>query len=365
MRTLVSKDWYSVVRNKLNDKSSSKFELSINEILGEINANVQSFMQGFLGDTSLTCNVEYELNYDEEFSPILNIEYQQKIVDNKKETSFFHVGTVITKINGEEYKSFFISEIPEDRQDAVARSIGGFLQRLIFGLQYAKAVILPPARGALVGENYSMKGAVTSSCKMYDYFLRDYEEAMRIPRTVTKEDEESSFFVNRIRTLLHGELETEKGTQFLVLSNAKRIPLTSAASSVKELSPFLFYLKNWSTSTFSFCIEEPEAHLHPSLQIDLADLLAACRNKGMMFQMTTHSDYFVQRINQLLQIGKLFKENPEKYKDFQTRNKLNRRFFLKEEDVLCYHFYENEVGQIVIEKLKSCKNMLWTRRSYY
>ena len=125
-----------------------------------------------------------------------------------------------------------------------------------------------------MGENYSLKESVTSSCKMYDYFLRDYDLSQRMVGFMRSKNEEQTFFTNRVKELLHGDLVSEKGIQYLVLSKDKRIPLTAAASSVKELSPFLFFLRNHSDAIFSFCIEEPEAHLHPTMQIDLADLIA-------------------------------------------------------------------------------------------
>ena len=65
----------------------------------------------------------------------------------------------------------------------------------------------------------------------------------------------------------------------------------------------------------SFCFEEPEAHLHPKMQVALADLVAACLNHDIFFQFTTHSDYFLQRLNQLIKLGIVKKKNEGKFKD--------------------------------------------------
>lgn len=353
MRSLSTESWYGIIGKKIQKNKSAEFDLSILEVLGYLNEHVQDFMRSFLGDYELICNVEYRLEYeDKAFSPILKIEYIQSRAAVKGEgIEAFQYISLLIKVNGEEFRNIAIDDEPIIKQSHVGRAISLYLQDLIFGKRYSKSVLLPPARGALVGENYSMKDAVTSSCKMYDYFLRDYDEATRIFRPFRRNEEDNSFFTNRVKDLLHGELVSEKGIQYLLLPNNRRIPLTSAASSVKELSPFLFYLKNWSDWIFSFCIEEPEAHLHPTMQLDLADLLAACCNKGMMFQMTTHSDYFLLRINQLLRIGKLKKENVELYKEFQETNKLNRRFYLNEEDVLCYYFTLDTAGNVQVTKL--------------
>jgi hypothetical protein len=344
MRSLSSDAWYELVSKKLKKNKESRFQLTINEVFGYFNDHVQGFMRDFLGDPTLICDVVYRCETEEEeFSPVLLVELLKDEIEAHGEgDSVFHYVSAKVKVNEEEVRSSLIDEDPAMIENFVGFAINKYLQNVFFEQKFAKSVILPPARGALVGENYSMKDAVTSSCKMYDYFIRDYEEATRPYRFGRIKEPDTQFFTNRVKELLHGELISDKGIQYLVLSSDKRIPLTSAASSVKELSPFLFYLRNWSNFIFSFCIEEPEAHLHPSMQMDLADLIAACRNKGMMFQMTTHSDYFIMRINQLLRIGKLRRENPELYKQFQAQNKLNNRFYLNEEDIICYYFQEDQ-----------------------
>lgn len=349
MRSLSGEALEVILQNKVK---KSSFTLSLKEIESYLNSHVEDFMRDFLGNQDLTCSVEYSL-YDkkEEFdtSYAITIETEELKIED---TSHEHLKMFIVRIEKEVYRVLSVNEDVSDKTVRIAHFINRYVQKQLFDTIYARAVILPPARGAIVGENYSLKESVTSSCKMYDYFLRDYDLSQRVVRNNRRTNDEQTFFTNRVKELLHGDLVSEKGIQYLAINKTKRIPLTAAASSVKELSPFLFFLKNHADATFSFCIEEPEAHLHPTMQIDLADLIAACRNKGMMFQMTTHSDYFVQRINQLLQIGKLQKDNPSGFREFQSQNKWNRRFYLNEDDVVCYFFHEDENGNAVAEKLQ-------------
>lgn len=348
MRSLSGEALVSILPAKFK---KSSFVLSLNEIESYLNSHVEEFMREFLGNRELTCSVEYSL-YDKnvEDAPSYNITIETedfKVDDADHE----HVKMYKIRVEEESFRVLAMTEDMADKTTRWAHFINRYVQKQLFGSLYGRAIILPPARGAIVGENYSLKESVTSSCKMYDYFLRDYDLSQGMVGFMRPKNEEQTFFTNRVKELLHGDLVSEKGIQYLVINKDKRIPLTAAASSVKELSPFLFFLRNYSDATFSFCIEEPEAHLHPTMQIDLADLIAACRNKGMMFQMTTHSDYFVQRINQLLQLGKLQREDPAEFKKFQSKNKWNRRFYLNEEDVICYFFHENENGGVIAERL--------------
>lgn len=357
----------SLVSKKLKireKQNSTSMEITLNEIESSINNNVENFMRAFLGDDRLKCDVKYHFTDDTINDRTLRIQFSLSEHNQKLGEELFHIVQTNTKINEEiAGKEMYMAEsnTKEVIASIITRNVLVFLQNRIFGQNIGRAVILPPARGAIVGESFSLKDSVTASCKMYEYFLKDYDLALRSVsiHMLSKENQDSSFFVNRVKELLHGDIISDKGIQYLELTGGKRIPLTAAASSVKELSPFLFFLKNRSTSKLSFCIEEPEAHLHPSMQIDLADMIAACRNKGMFFQMTTHSDYFIHRINQLLQLGNLRRQNKDVYEKLQAELKLNHRFYLNEEDVICYYFYqETDVDSVIIEQLKITEGVL-------
>ena len=47
----------------------------------------------------------------------------------------------------------------------------------------------------------------------------------------------------------------------------------------------------------SLTIDEPEAHLHPEMQIEVANLLVRLASAGLTITFTTHSDYFLEQVN--------------------------------------------------------------------
>ena len=233
-------------------------------------------------------------------------------------------------------------------EETIALTIQDYLQTSLFGQQIAKSIILPPARGSFVGENFSFKERVAASAGMYRQFLRDYDQGMI--SIMGKQSDE--FFRSRIKDLTGGELGAEKGNQYITLPSGNKLSLTAAASSIKELSPLFFYLKNWSNLPLSICLEEPEAHLHPDMQIGIADLLAACLNKRMYIQLTTHSDYFLQRINQLLKIGYIRQHNEGIYTKMQQEQGLNQRYYISHDQVKAYYFRLNAQQQVEIVSLE-------------
>ena len=88
------------------------------------------------------------------------------------------------------------------------------------------------------------------------------------------------------------------------------------------------------------------------MQIGIADLLAACLNKRMYIQLTTHSDYFLQRINQLLKIGYIRQHNEGIYTKMQQEQGLNQRYYISHDQVKAYYFRLNAQQQVEIVSLE-------------
>jgi hypothetical protein len=61
--------------------------------------------------------------------------------------------------------------------------------------------------------------------------------------------------------------------------------------------------------------EEPEAHLHPVKQRAMADALSLMNTFGAYMQVTTHSDYLLRRLNELIKLQKIKElvNNKEEY----------------------------------------------------
>ena len=62
----------------------------------------------------------------------------------------------------------------------------------------------------------------------------------------------------------------------------------------------LIYLKYLVKPKDLLIIEEPEAHLHPKNQVILAEILAELVKKGVYVLITTHSDYILDKINNII-----------------------------------------------------------------
>lgn len=338
------------IGNKVRkDRTDQQFAITEDELRQWLNSGVEKFMRDFLGDDSLICNVNFVFSLGEE-NPI-NISYVRKKPDKESQNDIFNVGASVA-INGKiNYRSLGFNQ--EEVSETITFFLSYYLQDYLFGQQFVKSIILPPARGAYVGENYTTKDRIASSTGMYRLFLRDSDQSLI---SFSGGTADRQFFTSQIERLIDGKLVSEKGLQSLELPNGHKISLTASASSIKELSPLLFYMMNWPNMPLSICLEEPEAHLHPDMQVDVANLLAALFSKQSYFQLTTHSDYFLQRINQLIKIGYIRKEQPEAYKRLCEDRKLNNRFYLDAGQIKAYYFHADENHQSHVEELEIGRN---------
>ena len=83
------------------------------------------------------------------------------------------------------------------------------------------------------------------------------------------------------------------------------VRLTRASSMVSELAPVVLFLRGAVGRGDTLVIEEPEAHLHPAAQTRMAVALARLVRAGVRVVVTTHSDWLLKEIGNLMRAGAL------------------------------------------------------------
>ncbi|MYJ95537.1 MAG: ATP-binding protein [Proteobacteria bacterium] len=146
---------------------------------------------------------------------------------------------------------------------------------------------------------------------------------------------------------------TTKDDEIRFISKARgkgrsfNLPLHLASSSARGLSDLYFFLKHVANPTHLLVIDEPESHLDTSNQILLARLLAYFVKAGIRVLVTTHSDYLVKEINNLVMLSA----------SFTDKNQLIRSLGYKEEEyirpaeVKAYIAQNNSLDECVVDEL--------------
>lgn len=86
---------------------------------------------------------------------------------------------------------------------------------------------------------------------------------------------------------------------------AQDIGLARTSSMIAELAPIILFLRGHVSRGDVLIIEEPESHLHPAAQTKLAAVLAELIRNDVKVIITTHSEWLLQAISNLMREGEL------------------------------------------------------------
>lgn len=171
--------------------------------------------------------------------------------------------------------------------------------------------VLPPSRGPILTEQ------IIPTTGMYSEFLNDMAG---LNRTKPRPDTASEIVLKLFRTILEGEVDKEE-TTYIYTTNDASMPVSAAAASIREIAPLQILAKKQDVSRCAILVEEPEAHLHPLKQRMMADIIGALSHNGAIMQITTHSDYFLRRLNELIMFAKAKKttDDPDKLRTLSEK----------------------------------------------
>ena len=90
---------------------------------------------------------------------------------------------------------------------------------------------------------------------------------------------------------------------------SQALPFARVSSMVSELAPIVLYLRYLVNPGDTLIIEEPESHLHPAMQAELALELARMVRHGIRIIVTTHSEWFLEKIGNLVRLSEVLENS--------------------------------------------------------
>ena len=333
------------LRTKISDKTAEKKEISFSFTLKEmckwLEQDVKLFFQYLLNYPDVPCEVSFEFE-----SMIKDFKVTINELDKLEGLYEGDMPVLVTRINDEQ---IILLKNSKDVINNISNPLSKVLGGIILGNKIRYTFLLPPGRASLLNESYSRQ-AESSKIGMYDIFLRDFDRINNL-RNRSMHRTPGSKSNKKVESLINGVLNSTKDGLFLKLNDNTEIPLSAAASSIKELSPFVLWMQTVGFQNDSMCIEEPEAHAHPEMQYGIADLLAKCVNRGAFIQMTTHSDYLLARLNQLIKLFDLKKKDTELYKKISGSLDIDRELALDKNKIRAYYFsVDKESHSVKVEE---------------
>ena len=112
--------------------------------------------------------------------------------------------------------------------------------------------------------------------------------------------------------------------------------MSQSSSMVSELAPLVLFLRGIVQPGDTLIIEEPEAHLHPAAQTKVALTLARLVRIGVRVIITTHSDWLLEQIGNLVREGEVMKlgKNKAEPETWLTKEEVGAWWFRTEKPVV-------------------------------
>ena len=113
--------------------------------------------------------------------------------------------------------------------------------------------------------------------------------------------------------VLRGKIEVKKPAggypefRYRPQKAEQALRMNRSSSMVSELAPLVLFLRGIVHPGDTIIIEEPEAHLHPAAQTKVALTLARLVRVGVRVIITTHSDWLLEQIGNLVREGEVMK----------------------------------------------------------
>ena len=226
--------------------------------------------------------------------------------------------TIISRIGRrEENRNFFLGELIDLLIDPILTQLAGPLYCPTFYFPASRGVIMHLSTVVVSGALQSAPlagsrpatGPPMLSGVMAD-FLQQLIEIDPTPyqRSKSRRDlgmqiEEAilggAIRVERSETIKYPHFTYQpKGSQY-------SLPLMNASSMVLELAPVVLYLRYKVGPGNVLIIDEPEAHLHPAMQVEFTRQIAALVNAGVRVIVTTHSEWVLEELANIVQRSKL------------------------------------------------------------
>ncbi len=158
---------------------------------------------------------------------------------------------------------------------------------------------------------------------------------------------------NLTEELLNSKYKRERGKDYLIHFDNRKVSLAFASSGQQEILPLILTLKHllWRGNSTTF-IEEPEAHLFPGAQKRIVELIGAIfnnnpRKSDLQFIITTHSPYILSAFNNLVQASIVYNGLSSDKAKSKVNKIIPKELHIKPGYLSAYAFKEGSAESII------------------
>lgn len=291
---------YDTMVSKNPEEASFSFTTPM--LIDWITEEAKTYMREAVGNPNMVVDVEFEIPFSRD-SYTFSYRTVQIDFEGKEETSrVFELGNSSMRIDGDA-KS--LGSLPWSilMQSALRNE-------LLDGHPLDQTFAMVPGRGALLTIPVTMQERIRNNGDIYSEFLTDWS----VVQSMSPRKNIDRHLLERLAYINGGSIDVDDNDRLIYrMLDGRVLPISAAASSIKELAPLYMLLDKYPSNHLSILFEEPEAHLHPQMQVNIADFVVSAVNHGMHLQITTHSDYFLRRLNDRIFLQKIQSHDAKHY----------------------------------------------------
>ncbi len=309
--------------------------------------------------------IQISLNKDNILKRVFENEYGQDLTISKNKKLVFNIKTQENSYNT-------ILTLTDDKvpNEILENSLKDFLLKTIFEKLFINSFLLPAERTGLnlfykelnstrnALFNHIQKSSINPLEVFKDMILSRYPQPIDDYITFLNETDKTKKnkskyidFAKEIqKTILNGKYSVEKdGVHFMPYrSNNTKLNLHLASSTAKSFFGLVFYLEHIAQKGNCIFIDEPELNLHPDNQRKIARILAKLSNSGIKVLISTHSDYIIREINNLIMLNDDFPSKQKLLEGDLKKCKYNKDEFLDIKNISAYLFHKNRIEKMNI-----------------
>jgi predicted ATPase len=126
----------------------------------------------------------------------------------------------------------------------------------------------------------------------------------------------------------------------------EKISLHLTSSTIKTFFSLVFYLEHLAREGETLIVDEPELNLHPNNQRKIARVLSMISNRGIKVIVSTHSDYFIREVNNLIMLNSDFTSK----QTIMEKYNYNNDMLISGSNVSAYLFCKNTIVKMDIDE---------------
>jgi energy-coupling factor transporter ATP-binding protein EcfA2 len=151
--------------------------------------------------------------------------------------------------------------------------------------------------------NYKNENSIISNATRFSWPISDSLQFAEKLDAIKNNDGPLSKIADKIENeILDGKMQVNSDGTVSFISNKTDSPFSIhlSASLVKSLASLVFYCRHIAAPGDVYIIDEPELNLHPDNQRKIVRILAIMINAGIKVILSTHSDYVIRELNNLI-----------------------------------------------------------------